>query len=345
VFVRLDDERELPAEIVGRDPKTDVAVLKIDAKDLPVATIADSDQIKVGDIVFAIGNPMGVGLTVTSGIVSATGRAIGIYGSEGYEDFIQTDASINPGNSGGALVDIEGRLIGVNSAIMSRSGGNVGIGFAIPSNLAVNITRQLTRSGEVRRGFVGVNIAPLTADMAEAFGLKGARGVLVDSVVEGLPADKAGLKRGDIITALDGKSLDSPNGLRLAVSQKSPGSKLKVTVVRDGKKIDLDVTVGDQSNQLGSTGSELLEGVTAAPLTDELRREHGVPRRVHGLVITDVAASSDYAGSLAPGIVLIEINDEHVESLDAARKALHKGVNKVYLYTDGRVGYVALRVD
>lgn len=345
ILVRLDDGRELSAEIVGRDPKTDVAVLKVDAEGLPAAKIADSDQIKVGDIVFAIGNPMGVGLTVTSGIVSATGRSIGIYGREGYEDFIQTDASINPGNSGGALVDIEGRLVGINSAILSRSGGNIGIGFAIPSNLAVHITRQLTDSGEVRRGFVGVSISALTPDMAEAFGLKNTKGVLVDEVVDGLPADRAGLKRGDIITTLDGKPVTTPNELRLAVSHITPGATLKVGAFRDGKPLSIEMKVGDQSNQLGSTGDEILGGVTVTPLTDDLRREYGIPGQLGGLVISKLDPSSPYARLLASGMVLLEVNDQPAATLDQARRTLRKGVNKLYLYDRGRTGYLALRVE
>ncbi len=182
MLVGLTDGRELEATIVGRDPLTDVAILKVDANDLPFIRIADSDTIEVGDVVFAIGNPMGVGLTVTQGIISAKNRSIGIYGESGYESFIQTDASINPGNSGGALIDSLGRLIGVNSAILSRSGGNIGIGFAIPSNLAVNISSQLVATGEVRRGFIGVSITDFSQDMAEAFGIKGTKGVLINDV-------------------------------------------------------------------------------------------------------------------------------------------------------------------
>ena len=345
ILVRLDDDRELSAEIVGRDPKTDVAVLKVEAEDLPTAKIADSEQIRVGDIVFAIGNPMGVGLTVTSGIVSATGRSIGIYGREGYEDFIQTDASINPGNSGGALVDVEGRLIGINSAILSRSGGNIGIGFAIPSNLVVHITRQLTESGEVRRGFIGVSISALTPDMAEAFGLQDTKGVLVDDIVDGLPADKAGLKRGDIITTLDGKPVASPNELRLAVSHKAPGSTLKIKAYRNGKPVELAIAVGDQSNQLGSTGDEILEGVSATLLTENFRRKHGIPGQLGGILIAEIDPSSPHTRRLAAGMVLLEVNDQAIETLEQARRALRKGVNKLYLYERGRTGYLALRVE
>ena len=344
VLVRLNDGRELSAEIVGRDPKTDVAVLKVEATGLPAAPIADSEEIKVGDIVFAIGNPMGIGLTVTSGIVSATDRAIGIYGRDGYEDFIQTDASINQGNSGGALVDVQGRLIGINSAILSRSGGNIGIGFAIPSNLAVNITRQLTESGEVQRGFIGVSISELTPDMAEAFGLDSTKGVLIEEVIEGLPAEKAGLERGDVIVKIDGKIIESSNELRLEVAQRPPGSSLEVLAVRDGKKKTFSINVGDQSNKLGSTGDELVPGVNAAPVDEATRRELGLPGRLSGLTITKVDPTSRYARRLTEGMVILEINDQQVNSLSDGREAMRQGANKLYVYHEGRTGYLAVRV-
>ena len=257
VLVRLNDGRELPAKIIGRDPRTDIAVLKVEATELPTAKIADSTQIKVGDIVFAIGNPMGVGLTVTSGIVSATGRQIGIYGKGGYENFIQTDASINPGNSGGALVDIEGRLIGINSAILSHTGTNAGIGFAIPSNLTVNITDQLTGFGQVRRGLLGVRTEDVSHEIAKKFGLENVRGALVLEVVSGLPADKAGLKQGDIIVSIDNEEIENSNSLRLNVSQRAPESTIKITAIRQEKEKDFTLTLADQSDQLRSLRRKL----------------------------------------------------------------------------------------
>ena len=344
VLVRLNDGRELPARILGRDPRTDIAVLKVDADGLPAVRLADSDACKVGDIVFAIGNPMGVGLTVTKGIISATRRAIGIYGREGYEDFIQTDASINPGNSGGALVDIEGRLIGVNSAILSRTGGNIGIGFAIPGNLVANVSRQLSEFGEVRRGILGIQVSEVTPDMAEAFKLDRTEGVLVDHVEQGTPAAAAGLQRGDIITAINGKPAGGANGLRLRIAQTTPGAKIHLSVLREGKPLEVDATVGDQAQQLGGPGGDLLEGVEVAVLDDELREQYGVPDQVGGLVVTGVAPDSPFVRHLREGMVVIEVNDRPVEQPDDARAGLREGVNKFYVWDRGRVGYLALRV-
>jgi Do/DeqQ family serine protease len=345
VLVQLNDGRELPAEIVGRDPKSDVALIKVDAKDLPAIRITDSDHCKVGDIVFAIGNPMGVGLTVTQGIVSATGRSIGIYGREGYENFIQTDASINRGNSGGALVDIEGRLLGINSAILSLTGGNMGIGFAIPSNMAVSVAGQLTEFGEVRRGFLGVSISEISPDMAEAFGLENAAGVLVDEVEKESPADKAGLKRGDVIRKINGKPSGSPNELRLRVAQAPPGSRIRLDVVRDGEAMELKAEVVDRSQVLGGIGNEWLDGVTVGSLDGELRENLGIPERVQGVVIREVDPSSGYARFLRPGLVIMEVNDRRVQSVDEAKRALRPGVNKLYVYDRGRTGYLALRLE
>jgi serine protease Do/serine protease DegQ len=344
VLVRLNDQRELPARIVGRDPKTDIAVLKIEAASLPHASLADSDKIEVGDVVFAIGNPMGVGLTVTQGIVSATGRAIGIYGEEGYEDFIQTDASINPGNSGGALVDTDGRVIGINSAILSGSGGNIGLGFAIPSQLAVSVTKQLTEFGEVRRGYIGIQISALTPDMAEAFGLQEVQGVVIDEVVEGLPAQKAGLKRGDVVVKLGERPIRNPNDLRTRIAQQPPGTKLVVSLMRDKKALELEVEVGDQDLTAGASGGELLDGIDVQPLTAELRKQLNLREAVEGLAVTAADPRSAYSRYLPAGTVLLEINDRPVTSVDSAREALRPGVNKLYVFAEGRTGYLALRL-
>lgn len=344
ILVRLNDGRELPAEIVGRDPKTDVAVLKVDARSLPALKIADSDKLEVGDVVFAIGNPMRIGTTVTQGIISARDRAIGIYGSEGYENFIQTDASINVGNSGGALVDTSGRLIGINSAILSSTGGSIGIGFAIPSNLAVSIARQLTDFGEVKRGYLGVNISRVSPDVAEAFGLKTAHGVLVDEVVEDLAADKAGLKRGDVIVSINNKAVRNPNELRVRVGQVPPGTALQLQVVREGKRQEIEVTVGDRAQQIGGDGNELFEGVAVEVLNNENRKRFGVPDRIEGIVITKADPKSGYSRYLEPGMVILEINDERVRGVSDARSTLRRGVNKLYIYQNGRTGYLALRV-
>lgn len=345
VLVRLTDGRELEAEIIGRDPLTDVAILKVKAEDLPTIRIADSDNIAVGDVVFAIGNPMGVGLTVTQGIVSATNRSIGIYGDNGYENFIQTDASINPGNSGGALIDSEGRLIGVNSAILSRSGGNVGIGFAIPSNLAVNISTQLADSGEVRRGFLGVSISDLTPDMAEAFDLDQTKGVLINDVEEDSAADAGGLKRGDIVTKIDNKPVTTANEFRIRIGHTPPGTEIEIEVIRDGKRKTLDVEIGQASGRFAMSANELLEGVEVALLNEENAEQFRIPRGIDGLVITSVTPESPYARSLREGMVIIEINDHEIESIREARENIRSGVNKLYIYNRGRTGYMAVRVD
>lgn len=344
VFVLLNDGRELQAEVVGHDERTDIAVLKVDAQDLPFLPIADSDNIAIGDIVFAIGNPMGVGQTVTQGIVSATERAIGIYGPAGYENFIQTDASINPGNSGGALIDVDGRLIGINSAILSQSGGNIGIGFAIPSNLSVAITSQLTAFGEVRRGFLGVQISELDADMAEAFGLDSTDGALIEEVVEGKPAEVAGLLKGDVIVMLNGKKIKSANQLRIKIGQIAPGSEIDIVYVRDGKEHTVSVSVADMESASSLIGGNILEGISTQLVNDELRSTYGLAKDIDGLVIVDVDQSSGYARKLRKGMVIIEINGRVIDSEESARDALGQGINRLYVYDRGRVGYIAIRV-
>lgn len=344
ILVRLNDGRELTADIVGRDPRTDIALLKVEAEGLPAITVTDSEQIEVGDIVFAIGNPMGVGLTVTQGIVSATGRQIGIYGQEGYEDFIQTDASINPGNSGGALVDSLGRLVGINSAILSRSGGNIGIGFAIPSDLVRNVATQLVQFGEVRRGFIGVMVKDLTPEMAEAFEIDGKKGVLIEQVEEGLPAEKAGIKRGDVLTKIGDKAVETANDLRLLIAQTTPGSEVEVTLYRDGKKKTLSLNIGDQEKFGAYLSQELVEGIMAQPLDEEGRQRFGIPDRVEGLLISQIDPNSPYSRKFRTGMVIMEINDNTVKTLREAREQLNRPINKLYVYERGRTGYMSLRM-
>ena len=344
ILVRLNNGRELPAKIIGRDPKTDVAILKVEDDGLPALTIADSDKLEVGDVVFAIGNPMGVGTTVTQGIISARDRAIGIYGREGYENFIQTDASINVGNSGGALVDTSGRLIGINSAILSGSGGSIGIGFAIPTNLVVNISRQLAEFGEVKRGFLGIAISNVSPDMAEAFGLKDTKGVLIDDVEKGLAAEKAGLQRGDIVTTINGKVIRNPNELRVRIGQFPPGTSLKLQIVRNRKPQDIEVIIGDRASHIGGAGNELFQGIAVDILNANTRKRFGVPEKIDGIIITEVKVNSPYARYLEAGIVILEINDQRANGVSDARSALRHGVNKLYVYQNGSTGYLALRV-
>lgn len=346
IMIRLSDDTEMEAKLVGRDPKTDIAVLKVEGENLPVAKIADSDQVKVGDIVFAIGNPLGVGLTVTSGIISATGKNIGIYGNEGYEDFLQTDAAINPGNSGGALVDIEGRLIGINSAIVSRSGGSVGLGFSIPTNLVTNITRQLTETGEVRRGLIGVSISPLTPDIAEAMGIKGTRGVLIERVEAGYPAEKAGLKHGDVIIEVDGRKVSDVADLRIAIASITPGSIAELVTVRDGeeRKVEVAVTLPDEGSSVAQN-DQFIDGIAATTLDARLRQDYGIPGNISGLIVTESSPDSPYGRYLTPGLVILEINKRSVTNLSEARNALRQsGNNLLYVYDRGRTSYFALRL-
>lgn len=341
VLVQLYDGRELSAEIIGRDPQTDIAVIKVDADDLPTATLTDSEAVKVGDIVFAIGNPLNVGTTVSKGIVSALGRAIGIYGARGYENFIQTDASINMGNSGGALIDVRGRLVGVNSAILSRTGGNIGIGFAIPSNLALAIARQLIDTGEVRRGYLGVSIDDLTPEIAEAFNMENTEGALINEVEEGTPAEEAGIQRGDIIVEVNGRPVRSANELRLRVAETPPGTEVKVQLLRGGKPRTVEVTLSDLEGELGIN---LLEGVEIGAVDQMLRDRYDIPDEVSGVAIVSVDPASNYARRLAEGMVIIEINDRAVSSVQDVKDNLREGVNKLYVYHGGRVGYIAIRV-
>ncbi|MBD5781228.1 Do family serine endopeptidase [Pelagicoccus sp. NFK12] len=345
ILVQLSDGTELEAKVVGTDPLTDIAILKVEADDLPAIRIADSDNIEVGDVVFAIGNPMGVGLTVTQGIVSATNRAIGIYGERGYESFIQTDASINPGNSGGALIDSQGRLVGVNSAIISRSGGNIGIGFAIPANLAISISQQLADSGEVRRGFLGVSIADVTPDIAEAFNMKNSKGVLINDVEEDSAADQGGIERGDIIVAVDGKKVESANQFRIRIGNTIPDTKIELDILRDGKPKTLEITVGSASGRFAMGANELVEGVEVAVIDKEIAERYRIPKNIDGLAIVSVSPDSPYARVLGEGTVILEINDNEVETVADARDLLRTGVNKLFVYSRGRTGYLALRVE
>src|SRR5436190_6481183 len=260
VKVVMTDGREFTAKVIGRDPKSDVAIIKIDAKDLSAVQMADSDKVEVGDIVLAVGNPFGIGQTVTTGIVSATGRggAIGL----DYEDFIQTDAAINPGNSGGALVDAEGRLIGVNTAILSRTGGNQGVGFAIPANLARSVMDQIIEKGKVERGFLGVKLQDLTPEFAQQFNVpENSSGALIAEVTEKSAAAEAGLKSGDVIIELNGSPVKDGRALQLMVGRLAPGDKVAVKILRDGKEKTMTVTLKEMPEEkLASANHESNEG-------------------------------------------------------------------------------------
>jgi Do/DeqQ family serine protease len=343
--VLLPDNREFKAKVIGADPKTDVAVIKIDADHLPTVTLADSDKLRVGDVVFAIGNPLDIGQTVTMGIVSATGRKkLGLLDSVGgYEDFIQTDAAINMGNSGGALVDAKGRVVGINSAIISTSRGNIGIGFAIPIDLAANIMQSLIGTGKVTRGYLGVNTDALTADIAEQLGVnKDTHGVVITDVKPDSPAAKAGLKRSDIILALNDKVVESLEDLRLLISETAPGTEVAIKFVRDGKEQTIKVTLGTLSDEIAD--NELLPGVTVTKLTDEKRRDLNIDERVTGLLITKVDENSPYGDKLAVGAVIIEINRTPAATVSSAKELLVNGRNLFLVYFRGVFGFQLIEV-
>ena len=336
--VALSDGRKFDAKLIGADPKSDIAVIKIEADDLPIATLADSDKLRVGDIVFAIGNPLGVGQTITMGIVSATGRQVGILANSqtaGYEDFIQTDAAINQGNSGGALIDAQGRLIGINTAIISPSRGNIGIGFAIPVNMASAILTSLVETGSVQRGFLGVQIEELKPDVAEALGLKkDQRGVIITDVTKDSPAASANLRRSDVITSIDGRTVTTPQELRNAVAAKLPGTEVSVRYIREEKIETAKIKLGSLDTAQATT--DLLPGVKAKPLDEETRRKNGAPRDLSGLVITEVATDSPFATRLVPGMVVVEVNHQAVSDLAAARALLRTGRNLLIIFIPNR---------
>ena len=359
IKVALNDEREFTAKVVGRDDKSDVAVLKVDAKNLPYLHLANSDTLEVGDVVLAIGNPFGVGQTVTMGIVSATGRGnIGL----DYEDFIQTDAAINPGNSGGPLIDAEGRLVGINTAIISRSGGNQGIGFAIPVNLARSVMESLVKDGRVVRGFMGVNIQDVTPTLAQEFSLKDNDGALVADVTAGSPAEKAGLKAGDIITKFNGKPVRDSRHLKLQVAQTSPSAKVPVEVLRDGSTKALTVQLKEfPRNELasssrrggsdpGSEAEETLKGVTVGNIDTRAREQLNIPSDLKGAIVTDIDESSAaFEAGLRQGDVILEINRKPVASADDAVDLSAKNDKKdsvlLRVWSRGGTRYVVVKED
>jgi serine protease Do/serine protease DegQ len=341
--VSLPDGRELPARLIGTDPKTDVAVVKIEAQNLPAATLADSDLLRVGDVVFAIGNPLGVGQTTTMGIVSATGRSNLQLLEQGYENFIQTDASINPGNSGGALVDAQGRLVGINTAIISTSRGSIGLGFAIPVNLAANVMRSLIETGAVSRGYLGVSTQELDPDLAAAFGITDGRGVLIREVSPGSPAERAGLRHGDVVTAFNGRVIGAPEAMRLAIAQTAPGATVTLRVVRDREARDVSVVVDRLDDGTGGLGGdEILKGIRVGSLTDEIRREFGIPDEVRGLVVVAVNPDSQFAAVLPVGAVIEQINRQPLSDAATAQAALGRGRNIFVVSYRGERRYLVI---
>jgi serine protease Do len=314
---------EYDAKLIGTDAKTDLAVLRIEVgRPLPVITFGDSAKAEVGDLVLAIGNPFGVGQTVTMGIVSARSRGLGL---ADYEDFLQTDASINPGNSGGALVDATGKLIGINTAILSPSGGNLGIGFAVPINLARGIMNSIISTGKVVRGYLGVMIQPVNADIAKAFKLPNEDGALIGEVVDDGPAAKAGIKAGDVVTSFNDTRIDDPRRLRLLAAQTAPGAKASLTVLRDGKPLKLEVTLGELpgGNEVaeskdtvpGKHGGRARLGIRLTDLDEQKRERFEIPANVNGALIGEVVPGSPAAeAGLKPGQVIIEADRKPVKS-------------------------------
>jgi len=335
VEVTLPDRREFKAKVIGTDPKTDVAVIKVDADHLPAITVGDSSKLHIGDQVLAIGNPFGVGQTVTMGIVSATGRA-GL-GIEDYEDFIQTDASINPGNSGGALVNDRGELVGINTAILSgNSGGNQGIGFAVPVNLAREVMDQIATNGQVTRAYLGVTIQEVTPSIAKAIGLDGPKGALVSDVTPNSPAQRAGLQSGDVILAVNNKPVAESNELRMEISMMGINQPLKLQVFRNGSTLNLNAETAEmpgkpverasnRGNAGGDSVDSALDGVSVQSLNPEVAQEAGVAPDTAGVVVTSVdPASAAASAGLQKGDVIQEVNHSKVTNPSDFSSALRK---------------------
>lgn len=334
IKVSLTDGRTLDAKLLGSDPEVDVAVLKVEAENLTEVKLADSDKVRVGDFVVAIGNPFGLGQTVTTGVVSALGRT-GL-GIEGYENFIQTDASINPGNSGGALVDLNGDLVGINTAIIAPAGGNVGIGFAIPINMARHSIDQILDSGEVKRGQLGVVIQDLTPDLADAFNIKGKQGVVVAEVQDDSAAEDAGIEAGDVLVEMDGKALLSAGQLRNMVGLKKIGDKVKIKLLRDGDTKNVTVKIGERTATVAATKSlhKSLEGASLVVSMD--------PK---GVKVESIDPNSPAMRSgLQTGDVIVSANNMKVETIDQLKKALGKRDQNVLRIRRGNMAlYLVLR--
>ena len=353
IIVATADGREYKARVVGTDPPTDIAVLKIEANDLPAAILAESQDLRVGDIVLAIGNPFGVGQTVTAGIISATERSG--FGITDYEDFIQTDASINPGNSGGALVDAQGRVIGISTAILSRSGGFMGIGFAVPVSLARFVMEQIIREGRVIRGYLGVYVQPITPELAKAFELPTEQGALVAGVTPESPAETAGLKEGDVIVAANGKPVESSRELRLMMAQTSPGTKVELVVIRQGERRTLAATLNELPREQPKEGrsgfsppepQNFLEGVELQALSPQTRRQLDLPSRLQGALVTSVDPwSTAYQAGLRTGNVIVEVNRQRVGNPEEAATALQQSTADAVLlrvWAEGGIRYLVV---
>ncbi|NOZ87236.1 MAG: DegQ family serine endoprotease [Deltaproteobacteria bacterium] len=347
-----DDKDEYEAKIIGTDPKSDVAVLKIKKKikGLQPIPFGDSNKLRLGDIVLAIGNPFGLSHTVTMGIVSAKGRAN--MGITDYENFIQTDAAINPGNSGGAMVNLRGELVGINTAILSRSGGSQGIGFAIPSNMAKSVMESLLKNGRVVRGWLGVVIQDVNKDLADAMKLKTYKGVLISDVIKGSPAKKAGIKRGDVVISVNGTKVNSTGKLRNLIAMLGANAKARLKILRKGKKINISVLLGEQPDNMGisakvNENQGPLGGLTLGSLNQVNRDKFNIPDKLkEGVVVTDVqqGSPSQFAG-LMPGDVILEIDQKPIKSVSDFRKLYNNAKGNILLlvYRKGATMYIVLR--
>ncbi|KPK02171.1 MAG: hypothetical protein AMK71_03180 [Nitrospira bacterium SG8_35_4] len=316
IKVILSDKREFTGKLIGTDPQTDLAIVKVKANDLPAITIGDSGKLKVGELVIAVGNPFALGNTITMGIVSAVGRShVGI---ADYEDFIQTDAAINPGNSGGALVNIRGELVGINTAIFSTTGGSVGIGFAVPTAMAESVMDSIIKRGKVVRGWLGVSIQNLTPELSKHFDVIQEKGALVTDVVKDSPADKAGLKRGDLIKEFEGEAVEDSSGLRNMVSGRLPGTKVKIKLVRLGREMNISVTLGELPQEMAmakSTVDNVMQGVSVQDLTPEIRERLRIPQNVDGVIITNIDGESPASEDLRQNDVIQEINKKSIRTV------------------------------
>ncbi len=334
--------KELTAEVIGTDAKSDLAVIKVDADDLKPITMGSSKNLKVGDVVFAIGNPFGVGQTVTQGIISAQHK--NSMGINEYENFIQTDASINPGNSGGALVDSRGVLIGINSAIISRSGGNNGIGFAIEVDMVKNIAKKLIEKGSIDRGYMGVSIGDLTKDLKALY--KHKKGAMIVAVEPDTPAEKAGLKRGDLIISVDNKNIESAASLKNTIGLKEPGSTIDITYERDKNLLDTTITLTSLAQTVHES-SDLLNGMELLSLTDSLRYRYSIPSGVEGVLIVRIKEGSKAAmQGILEGDIIIQVENSEIKNMNDLRAALKKYAKRykrIYINRRGQILVVALR--
>lgn len=350
IKVDTTDGKTFDAKLIGSDAPSDLAVLKIEAHNLPVLPLGDSDRVRVGDVALAIGNPLGIGQTVTMGIISAKGRATGL--SDGsFEDFLQTDAPINRGNSGGALVNTNGELIGINSQILSPSGGSIGIGFSIPTNMARNVMDQLIKGGKVRRGKLGIGIQAITSDIATSLNLKDTRGAIVSQVEPGSPAEKAGVKRGDVVTAFNDSPVADSNSLRNQVARTQPGTEATLTVMRDGREQQLRVTLaelsvkanqdgeGGDNNGSGSSNGGGQFGMSLEQLTPDTAQRLGLRGNEQGLVISELDPSGAAAAAgLAEGDVILEVNRQAVRSASDFDAAMGRSSGRPALLLVNRRG-------